>query len=164
MKFRMLGPLTAAFFLCFLSGCGGVEFKEFTSPEGKFSILMPANPEKKTQDVLGQTMVAYGKNVRNGAYVVGYFDVPAGVPVSLPGAAQGAANTAAGKVTTEREFTFEGNKGLEFEAETTKPKGYVSGRVIVINNRFYQLLAMGNNARLTDGDVQKFLTSFKLTK
>src|SRR5262249_6073193 len=108
--------------------------------------------------------IAYGKNVRGGAYAVGYFDVAPGRPVSLPGAAKGAASSHEGKVTIERDYTFEGATGLEFEAETAKPKGYVSGRVIVINNRFYQLLAIGSKARLTDPEVQKFLTSFKLVK
>jgi hypothetical protein len=40
----------------------------------------------------------------------------------------------------------------------------VSGRVFIINGRFYELLAMETHARLANADVQKSLKSFKLTK
>jgi hypothetical protein len=65
---------------------------------------------------------------------------------------------------SEKEYTFEGSTGREFEIETGKPKGYVSGRVIVLNGRFYEMFAMGTNARLSNSDVRKFLDSFKLKK
>jgi hypothetical protein len=156
--------LAAATLLLPLVGCNKVDFKEFSSSEGKFTILMPADPEKKTQTVMGMTVVMYGKNVNKGAYAVGYADIPAGRPISLPGAVQGIAGSHDGKVLSENDYTIEGSTGKEFEIETGKPKGYVSGRVILINNRFYQMFAMGTNARLASSDVQKFLNSFKLTK
>jgi hypothetical protein len=161
---RYLTLPVLALLLVPLAGCGSVEFKEFNSPEGKFSVLMPPNPERKTQAAGKLNLVMYGVNVRNGAYAVGYTDVPPGTPMSLPGAADGVANSHAGKVTSLTDFTLDGVTGKEFEAETTKPKGYVSGRVIVVNNRFYQALAMGSSARLSDADVRKFLDSFKVTK
>lgn len=164
MKAKFLGCLAVAFALALVPGCGKTEFKEFTSPEGKFSILMPGDPERKTQDLLGKQLIFFSKNLRHGSYGVGFLDIPPGFPINLPGAAEGATNAHAGKVTLQREYTFEGTKGLEFEGETTKPKGYVSGRVIVLNNRFFQILALGSNARLSDPDVQKFLTSFQLMK
>jgi hypothetical protein len=67
-------------------------------------------------------------------------------------------------VTSLKDFTLDGVTGKEFEAEITKPKGYIAGRVIVVNNRLYQVFAIGTNARLTDGDARKFLDSFKFTK
>ena len=85
-RFMLLGT---AILMLSLACCNKVEFKEFSSPEGKFTILMPPNPEKKTQTVLGMTVVMYGKNVNNGAFAVGYADIPAGRPMSLPGAVQG---------------------------------------------------------------------------
>jgi hypothetical protein len=36
--------------------------------------------------------------------------------------------------------------------------------MFVINNRWYQVVAMGGNARLSNPDVQTFLNSFKLLK
>ena len=84
--------------------------------------------------------------------------------MSLPGAVQGIAGSHDGKVESEKDYTFEGSTGREFEVATSKPKGYISGRVIVIKNRFYQMFAAGSTARLSNSDVQKFLNSFKLTK
>jgi hypothetical protein len=157
--------------LCILLGCSSgkktttpVEFKEFSAPDGKFSVLMPGTPEKKTQTIQGMRLVMYGVDVKDGAYVVGYADPQPGRPVSLPGAVQGVAGSHDGKVLSETDYSFEGNTGREFEVETSKPKGFVSGRVIVINGRFYQILAMGTNASLANEDVQKFLKSFKLSK
>jgi|SRR5262245_35466405 len=147
-----------------LAGCNRVEFQEFSSPEGKFSILMPGTPEKKTQTTMGMTVVMFGKDVRNGAYAVGYADIPRNVPTSLSGAVQGIARSHSGKILSEKDYMFEGTKGKEFEVEIPKPKGFISGRVILIKNRLYQMFAMGTNARLSDPDVQKFIKSFKLIK
>jgi hypothetical protein len=161
---RKLSLFATAVLLLPLAGCSKVDFQEFTSPEGKFSILMPGTPEKKTQTTLGLTVVMFGKEVRNGAYAVGYADIPSGVPTSLSGAVQGIARSHNGKILSENDYLFEGTKGKEFEVEISKPKGFISGRVILINNRLYQMFAMGTNARLSDSDVQKFLKSFKLIK
>ncbi len=161
---RRLLPLAMVSLLVLPAGCGKIEFKDFTSPEGKFTILMPGTPEKKTQTIHNMMLVMYGMNVKNGAYAAGYADIPPGTPFSLPGAVQGIAGSHGGKVLSEKDYTLEGKTGREFEIETTTPKGFVSGRVIVINNRLYQILALGTNARLSNADVQKFLNSFKLTK
>jgi hypothetical protein len=72
--------LPAALLLVPLVGCGSPEFKEFNSPEGKFTVLMPGTPEKKSQAAQGITLNLYGMNVRNGAYAAGYADLP---PTSL---------------------------------------------------------------------------------
>jgi len=160
-----LAPVT--FFLVVVTtvGCGGSpNFTEFSSPEGKFTILMPGTPEKKTQDALGLKLVMYGANVRNGAYAAGYADIPPGTPVDLHGAVDGIAKGQAGKILSEKDVTVEGATAREFEVESTKPKGHVAGRVFVINNRLYQIFAAGSNLRLADADIQKFLDSFKLKK
>jgi hypothetical protein len=145
-------------------GCGRKpEFKEFSSPEGKFSILMPGNPEKKEQNVKGIKMVSYGVETKAWSYGVAYGDMLPNTTFSPSGAVQGIASVFQGKVLSEKDFTFEGATGKEFEIESTKPKGHVSGRIIVINNRIYQYF-VGGNERLSGENVQKFLNSFKLIK
>ena len=157
-------PLTLAVLLLPLSGCNKLSFKEFSSPEGKFSVLMPGNPDKKTQSVEGLTVVGYGVEVRNGAFAVFYADIPPGRPFNLSGGIKGAVAPYGGSVLSEKDYTFEGATGKEFEADAKNPKGYLSGRMFVINNRWYQVVAMGGNARLSNSDVQTFLNSFKLLK
>jgi hypothetical protein len=145
-----------------LAGCGSLEFQEFTPAEGGFTVLMPGKPERKESFILGTKFVAYGLNVRNGGYAAGFGELRPGQPISLEGAIQNVTNQHQGKILSNKEFTLGGSTGKEFESEVTKPRGYVSGRVIVVGNRFYQVLAVGTNARLSNPDVRKFLDSFKL--
>jgi hypothetical protein len=127
-----------------------LSFKEFSSVDGKFTILMPGTPTKKEQSVLGIKVVAFGVDVKNGAFAVTYADIPKDTPFDLSGAMNGITGSFAGKVLKETEWKFEGSVGKEFEAETTKPKGYISARLILINNCFYQIMAMGVNARMSN--------------
>ncbi len=147
-----------------LAGCGKPEFKDFSAADGKFTVLMPGTPQRKTQSVSGLNLVMYATEVKNGAYGVGYADLPANADFSLPGAVQGMAGTYSGKVLSEKDYTFEVRNGREFEIEASNPKGFASGRIVVINNRMYEVFVLGTNARLSDPDVQTFLNSFKLTK
>src|SRR5689334_13577203 len=106
-------PLTLAALLLPLSGCNKLSFKEFAPPEGKFSILMPGTPDKKTQSVMGMTVVGYGVDVRNGAFAVFYADIPPGMPFDLSGGVKGAVNPYGGSVQSEKDYTFEGATGKE---------------------------------------------------
>src|SRR5262249_457403 len=162
-RMRRLIQGTLAAVVLMLAGCNKLNFKEFTSEEGKFSILMPGDPERKTQRIRGLEMVMYGMNVKNGAYVVGYMDAP-GRPLSLDGAIQNVTNEHNGKISSTKDFTLEGYTGKEFEIESKEPKGYISGRVIVVKDRLYTFQAAGTNAKLSNSDVRKFLDSFKLLK
>lgn len=146
-------------------GCQKLKFTEFSPSGGRFSILMPGTPQEQKQKAMGMTVVMYGVNVKNGAYAAGYADLPPGLPANLSGAVQGAANShGTGKVLSEKDFSLAGETGKEFEAEISQPKGFISGRVIVVKGRLFQALAIGTNARLSNSDVRKFLDSFQITK
>jgi hypothetical protein len=69
-----------------------------------------------------------------------------------------------GKVLSDRKLVFAGRSGHEFEAKTTKPHGYVSGRVMIVNGRYYAITAVGDHARLSNPEIMNFLQSFKSTK
>src|SRR5207247_1489294 len=47
---------TSAILVALLAGGGGTEFKEFSSPEGKFKALLPGIPKKQSQNVAGTTV------------------------------------------------------------------------------------------------------------
>ncbi|HKB35905.1 MAG TPA: hypothetical protein VKD72_05590, partial [Gemmataceae bacterium] len=120
------------------------------SPAERFLHLVPA--EEQTLRFFGNPRPSPERKVVHPAFVV-----------SLSGSVSGAASHD-GKILSTKDFTLEGSTGKECEIESTKPKGYISGRVIVIDRRFYQALAMGTNAKLSNSDVSKFLDSFKLIK
>ena len=94
---RRLIPGTLAAAVLMLAGCDKPNFKEFTAKDGKFSILMPGEPEKKTQKILNIDLIMYGRNVRNGAYAAGYADIPPGQTFSLDGAVQGGPQRTTGR-------------------------------------------------------------------
>jgi hypothetical protein len=144
-------------------GCGS-SWKEFSSPEGKFTVSMPGTPKKQTQNQGGLTTNAFAVEVKNGAYLVSYSDLPPGTPFDYSAGIRAMATKYQGKVLSETDFTLDGNKGKAYEMEINQPKGFATGRIVVVNNRLYQTLAIGTNARASDPDVKKFLDSFKLTK
>jgi hypothetical protein len=159
MQGLIMGPVAAA-----LLALGGLTFEEFSPKEGGFTVLMPGKPQKKQMSKEGLTATAYGVNVANGAYLVVVTPLPPGQPFSIDKAIEGQVAHHEGKVLSSKRFRLGGETGKEFEAESGKPKGYLSGRVIVIDNRLYQVVAAGTEGRLSNPDVRKFLDSFKLKK
>ncbi len=149
-----------------LSGCGGKpEFKKFTAKDGGWSVLFPGgNPERKTMRANGIDLVAYGVTSKRWAFLVAWGDLPQGVGYDYNRGLRGIAGNFSGEITINRPWSFAGNKGIEFQIKSKKPKGYVSGRLIVINRRVFQITGMGNSETLSSSDVQKFLNSFELTK
>lgn len=150
-------------------GCGGgaAEWKEINSQEGRFTVRMPGSvKEEKLQQektpVGPLTLIVHVSESGKDTYRVEYTDLPPKVPFELADFVQPIAARYDGKVTEEKEHEFAGHKGRAFEIEAQKPKGYVTGRVYVVQNRLYQLLAIGPNARASSAEVKKFFDSFKL--
>jgi len=151
--------------LLILSGCSGSTPKEFSDTEGKFTVMMPGKPDKKVQQAHGLTLTMFGSNVSNGAFAIGYADVPPGMPFDIAGCAGGVASTHGGKVLTNQAITHDGLRGQEFEVSVTTPKkGYCSGRAFMVGRRFYQVLAIGTDYQLSKPQVKSFLESFKVQK
>jgi hypothetical protein len=140
---------------------GAPPFSEFSSKEGKFAILMPGTPEKKTKFVNGVTQITYGTSFNNCVYSVSYADMPTFDAFNLNNSAKNVVKAFAGKVLTDTPCSFAYSKGRQFEARTTKPKGFLSCRITIINLRYYMILAVGEDARLSNANVEKFLHSFK---
>src|SRR5262249_8212420 len=110
------------------------------------------------------SMTMHGVEVKNGAFMVAYCDIPPGAPYDYGAAVQAVANKYSGKILSQSPVTIEGQEGRAFETEITNPKGYAWGRMVVINNGLYQLLVVGSTYRATAADVKKFFDSFQLKK
>ena len=159
---KRIGSLGVAFL--FLCGCTP-NLTEFRSAEGRFSILMPPDPEHKSLDLAGLNVKMYGKDAgSSGAFAVGFADA-GNRPLDIGGCAGGVARTHGGTVLFNRPVTHNGLQGREFEVSITQPRsGYCSGRVFIYKKRLYLLLAVGSNYRLNSDGVQKFLESFKIER
>jgi hypothetical protein len=140
---------------------GGTSFTLFSSAEGKFAVLMPGEPEKKTKVVKGVKYVAYGASVSEGVFAVGYSDFANPSAVNLSDSVNAIAKAHGGTVLSDGAYIFAGRPGRQFEARTTKPKGYLSGRVMIVGGRYYAVTALGENARLRNTTVNTYLQSFK---
>jgi hypothetical protein len=163
----MMMKVAPALLLLLPLACSGtITWTDYSSPEGKYSVLMPSGTPKDEvrTGANGLTIKAHGVEVRNGAYLAAYADLPALTTFDYGAAINAMAGTYQGKVLSQTDFTLDGFTGKTFEMEIAKPKGFASGRILVANGRLYQIVVMGTNARASDADVQKFLGSFKLTK
>lgn len=165
---RQFVLLLAVAFVIPTTGCKKPEFQEFSPPDGRFKVQMPGKPSKQERDEQGLHLTAYTVENRNEAFMVAYSDIPNHLRHDLDGAVQGFAQKAGGtnvqskgsSQTTKGEFL--GWREFEMAISTPKP-GYAAGRVLFARGRLYMVISVGTENRLTNPDVQKFISSFSLT-
>jgi len=110
-----------------------------------------------------------GNILKSGVYMVSYADYPPTalaankVDAELDAAPSAAlASVPGAKLTGVTKVTLDGNPGREFTADA-EVHGRIKGRIYLVKNRLYQLVAGGSPEKVSDQDVQKFFDSFKLT-
>jgi hypothetical protein len=159
-----------------ISSVAQAEWKEFSSKQGGFSILMPGEPQEQTDDkefpVVGTGQVhLFSFSNDSGFYLVGYLDIPglAGQTQAfcdsfakgfLRTVGEGTAKGAGGKVVKDTDITMGNSLGKEILIQI--PTGLATARAYFIKRRGYQLIAAPFGP---DGaaNVKKFLDSFRLT-
>jgi hypothetical protein len=168
----LLALLAAALLL----SCGRSEWQPMEVSEGGFRILMRGQPNYTKQNVetpAGRmTAHLYSSDRPASYYAVGYSDYPLALVVG-----QDAETVFAGVRDTwvrrvggrlvggERKLMLAGkHPGLEFVAEGTAQgaAAIVQARVFLVDQRLYQLIAMGRKNEVPQGDINRFLNSFEL--
>ncbi len=162
-KVRRLMLAAALLAPVLLSGCSK-EWREFSSEEGKFSILMPGFPGRKDMPILDMTMTAYGADLPNVSYMVAFVNIPSSRPFSMEHALQGMCGHHKATVLSRKNVAVEGKLFWEFEMESKNPKGYIAGRMGLHEGRWYVLIAGGNQGRLSNPEVRRWLDSFRIKK
>ena len=164
--------------VCIICGCSRHEWKEFSSAKGKFSVLMPGDPQEQHQVV--NTAVGpidlYMYTIDSGsiAYIVGYSDYPEDFIKNsepkkiLDGAREGAVRNIKGTLVASREITLEGHPGMEFAFDVPKrPEfpydGIGRSHMFLVGNRLYQCMVIGKKSSSVE-EVTKFVDSFRLSK
>lgn len=144
-------------------------WKTFTSEEGRFSILVPAEPKEDsqvTQTQVGEiTMNMFVVSDNGPEYTAMYSDYPEsaiGDPEEmLQGAIDGIAQNAT--LVSQNKTTVAGNPAVEavFESEGVN---YVWYKGIMVENRIYQLIVATSTAGkdIYADDASKFIDSFEL--
>lgn len=153
-----------------------LEWKEFTSGKGGYKVKFPGEPEMKTEstDVMGQTvtfdlaMVTVDNPM--GAFMSSYADFPKemmaaqSVEKALDGARDGAVSKLEGKLLEETKETIGGHPARRFTFEAQGGALLVTARILLVDNRLYQVLALRPRNSKLDAELATFVDSFKLLK
>ncbi len=143
------------------------EWKEFTSREGRYSVLMPGTPIETT--LQGNTPAGQVTNhlamafIGGGTLVVNYADLPT-LPDKLDdtfwaGIRSDIEAGSKGKVTSEKEISLGSYPGREYEVELAQG-GTAKFKAYQVKQRHYRLTAPVD--KVSAEDAQKFFDSFKL--
>jgi hypothetical protein len=160
-----------------LSGCGGsTQAQEFTSEQGRFSVMSPLPLEESTQSVdseLGPIEVHFFMaDQADRAYMVGYSDYPQDFidqtdPDSiLDGARDGAVGNVNGKLVSETNLLLDDqHPGREIIITTMldqDQEGTVKSHMYLVGNRLYQVMVIAASGEMSVQEMDDFINSFKL--
>ncbi|HEV7680982.1 MAG TPA: hypothetical protein VGO68_02585 [Pyrinomonadaceae bacterium] len=152
-------------------------WKEFSSSEGGFSVLVPTNPVKEEKQLISMigtvTSVMFVART-NAEYGVSYADYTPEIEGTelltpfLDSVRDSGVQGIKGQLLDETEISFEGHPGRFYRVEFGG--GYlVNVKLLVIKNRLYLVIATTYGkkapvivARAYEGFAKKFLDSFKL--
>ncbi|MGB9179899.1 MAG: hypothetical protein WCB68_11695 [Pyrinomonadaceae bacterium] len=141
----------------------------FSSPAGRFQILVPAKPEESTESANSSvgpyTVHLFTSKSENAIYIFGWTDYDPtfnfGVRAELNANRDNFLKGVSGKLLSESNITLDGNPGIEFTAEG--PNAFFKSRVYIIGKRPFQLIVAVPTGRNDDEGMKRFLASFKLT-
>jgi hypothetical protein len=150
-------------------------WKEFTSEEGRFSILLPRTPRQtvETVDTPVGEIDEYAFTVIHGniTYIASYSDYPRNVLTSDPQAILDAFRNSAvasveGKLLNERSISIDGYLGRELKIKIADDAdtAIVRLRIYLVGNRLYYIYTLAPEERASSPSVDKFLDSFKLVR
>src|SRR5262245_12146088 len=162
-------------------GASSQDWKEFTSTDGRFSVLLPGSPTKTASGTVQTSagkldlhgyMVGPGLGSGERSFVLGYSDLPADARLEADKLLEEIREQALGsfqdfKVVRNEKISIQGFAGIVLRLEGNGRQGplILEKRVYLVNRRLYQLGAGGpkENAKRTDEDIEKFMNSFKPT-
>jgi hypothetical protein len=173
MRVRHAVPVLVLALLASAAGAAQNEWKEFTSPEGRFRVLLPGKPEVQKLAVntaLGpQDLHMHRAAGSPHSFVVIYTDNPEaalkdrGGNQFLDDVRDGFMKSIRGKLVAEKKATVDSNPGREMLIEVPGGVNVVS-RLCLVKNRMYQLVAIGPKEKSAAPEITRFFDSFKLVK
>ncbi|GEM_PF-5859310 len=142
--------------------------------DSSFSVEMPGKPQEQKKVVdseIGKLDVfLYIYEQANSGYIVSYNDYPESamntnvVPDSVyNNAARSALASTRGTLISKNKITYRGHPGIELKY-SIPGNVLVRSRYFLVNNRLYQLMAIGNEETLYNSFSEWFFNSFKIKK
>jgi hypothetical protein len=146
------------------------EWVKFSPPEGRFSILMPSQPEAAAVSESGNTGYRYVVLGNGHGFVCMYLDLP---PTSfdrdtfLDATSDGIVHGAKATKVREQKISLEGYSGRELEYALNRPDrpGTARTRFFLVGRRLYSLTFVSADdfdPKLKAEQAAKFFSSFKL--
>jgi hypothetical protein len=150
--------------------------KPFTSKEGGFRVVMPADPQERTQKL--QTPIGpidlhmYLIDKGDTAYLATYSDYPENVANQDPkqildGVVDGSIKSSKGELITSKDIKIGGFPGREYDYKIPIPGGQTGlgrSRVYPVKSRLYQVVYIGTKDKTIPKAADDYLKSFALTK
>ena len=162
----------AAATLCVAACAPELDWREFASPEGRYSVMLPGRPAREAREVTvaGARVPMHMTSAQASglAFGVGYADLPPGTDPerTIAEGRDALVRNIGGRVTAERPVAIDGARGVEFQAEGSVQGNAMgmSARVAVAGDRFYQVVVVGRAERAGAVDPSRFPGSFKLLR
>jgi hypothetical protein len=142
-------------------------WKEFKSPEGRFTATFPGAPKQQTQNVAGQPMKVFIVELGGGdfAYSVLYNDIGANVEaLGAKALLSSVANGMGGNVKSKKEIQLKGHPGMEVTMEM-RERGVLlelTDRIYLVKGRLYQVMVAGVKGKTPPASFTQFLDSFQI--
>jgi hypothetical protein len=160
----------------FATACGQSEWRSLEVSDGGFRVLMRGQPQVAKQDLdtpAGRmTAYLYSSDRPSSYYAVGYSDYPLALIVAqdpqklFTGVRDTWVRRIGGRlVSADRKLTLAGRyPGLEFTAEGNArgAAAFVQARLYLVDQRLYQVIAMGRKNEVPQGEVNRFVNSFEI--
>jgi hypothetical protein len=151
------------------------KWQEFSSKEGRFTVLMPGIPNAKKNNIPGPDDSIVQQKIflvdnKTAAYLVAYQDNPAEIGKAEENKAlekmrDGVKDQFKGKLLETKDMKLADKyKGIEFQVEIAEPKGIYRSRIYLVGKRLYQVSVVGMADIATSKESDQFLDSFKLAK
>ena len=158
--------------LCLAACSAELDWREFTSPEGRFAVMLPGRPARDSREVTlagaKAPMHMTSVQVSGMAFGVGYADLPPGADAErvIAEGRDALVRNIGGRVTAERPIALDGARGIEFEAEGSAQGAImrISARIAVADDRFYQVVFVGRAERAAEVDPTLFPGSFRVLR
>ena len=147
---------------------------KYKSPEGRYSILLPAQPDVGTQEATaatGEKFTQYKAAVLDSgvAYMIGYFDYPSGMVYTVDKGRDGMIQALNGTLLDEELISLGGVSGRQFRILAKDPSAgeyVIRARIYDVNQRVYVLQFIVSKATEAENvdKAARYFDSFQITK
>jgi len=158
-----------------LGSCSEGGWREFSSEDGGFSILLPVQPEAQTETVATgageiDLNLFIAETEEKTAYFVSYADYPrsavseADPYAILAGARDATLKAQNGRPRSDYRLRLGGHPGIEFTAdvEVGGREAVLWARNYLVGSRLYQTFAMAYRGREPYEEMERFFHSFRV--